>query len=112
MPHIDPVKRKEWQQEYERNIKECIYWLEGDKCACCGATDPIYFQIDHVNNDGYIDRICQESKKKGIYKRKNGRITLKEYLENMKKYQLLCANCNQAKKLNGGKLYKSTRKDI
>jgi hypothetical protein len=79
-----------------------IFRLEDDKCKCCGETDPIYFQIDHVNNDGGEDR-----------KKNNGisiRISLEKYLKTPERFQLLCANCNIAKHLNGGKLYKPKKK--
>ena len=69
--------------------------LLGNKCKACGEDDPIYFQIDHINNDGYLEKRS---------------IELRDYLKNPKKFQLLCANCNQAKKLNGGKLYKPKKK--
>ena len=80
---------------YYRN-KKVVHKLLGNKCVCCGENNPIYFNIDHVNNDGHLD-------KSSVY-------TLKKYLENPERYQLLCANCNQAKKLNGGKLYKPKKK--
>jgi len=80
--------------------KLTIWKLMGNTCACCGEDDPIYFQIDHVNNDGYLER------KEG----KGRRTTLKRYMAAPHNYQLLCANCNIAKHLNGGKLYKPKKK--
>jgi hypothetical protein len=142
MPFKCPIKKKEYQKEWEEKNKEkrslqkvtwlasgenkeltatrgarfyrrnkerisekvlleklTIWKLMGNKCACCGEDDPIYFQIDHVNNDGYLER-----------KGKGRRTTLKRYMAAPHNYQLLCANCNQAKKLNGGKLYKPKKK--
>ena len=75
--------------------KKSIHKLLGNKCKNCGENDPIYFQIDHINNDGCLDR---------------NKVTLKKCLEDPKKYQLLCANCNWAKRLNGGKLYKPKKR--
>jgi hypothetical protein len=75
--------------------KKVIYDLLGNECKHCGEQDPIYFQIDHVNNDGSLDR---------------NKITLKKYLENPERYQLLCANCNWAKRMNNGKLYKPKKR--
>ena len=34
-----------------------------------------------------------------------GRKQLHQYLKEPERYQLLCANCNHAKRMNGGKLY-------
>ena len=73
----------------------------GGKCVCCGIDDSIYFSIDHVNNDGYLERKNGKTKKK---------LTVSKYLEAPERYQLLCANCNWAKHVNGGKLYKPKRK--
>tara|TARA_Y100001951_G_scaffold55170_1_gene43777 strand:- start:171 stop:770 length:600 start_codon:yes stop_codon:yes gene_type:complete len=80
-----------------------IFRLEGNKCVCCGIDDPMYFQIDHVNNDG-------SGRKTEKVRRNRKRVTLKAYLENPKNFQLLCANCNIAKHWNGGKLYKPKKK--
>lgn len=67
----------------------------GGKCKCCGEGYALFLQLDHVNNDGYIDR-------------KENRTSTK-LLANLKRngwpqdrYQLLCANCNFGKMLNGG----------
>lgn len=72
-----------------------IYRLEGNACVCCGIDDPIYFNIDHVDNDGCLD--------------KTRNTTLKAYLKTPERFQLLCANCNWAKHRNDGKLYKPNR---
>ena len=71
-------------------------------CMCCGEDDPIYLQIDHVNNDGYLERQTRY--------RTGNILTVKRYLESPEKFQLLCANCNHAKHKNGGKLYKPKKK--
>tara|TARA_R100001530_G_C4296365_1_gene149338 strand:+ start:177 stop:779 length:603 start_codon:yes stop_codon:yes gene_type:complete len=96
--------RKEFYEENKSNIlsksklkikndRKEIFRLEGGKCLCCGMDDPMYFQIDHVYNDG------------------NGRVvSLLMYLATPERYQLLCANCNISKHLNGGKLYKPKKK--
>ena len=89
--------------KYEKRRRKTLLNLMGDKCMCCGETDPIYLQFDHVDNDGYLER----SPTKG---RRVGKLTLLTYLENPKKWQLLCANCNWAKHANGGKLYKPKKR--
>jgi len=82
-----------------------LYVLMGNKCVCCGENDPIYFQIDHVKNDGYLGR-----KSSSLGKRRSSRVNKKTYLATPKRYQLLCANCNIAKHYNGGKLYKPKKR--
>jgi hypothetical protein len=54
----------------------------GSICQCCGESEYRFLQIDHVNDDGAIDR------------QKNGK-----QCERWKgKLQVLCANCNWAKR--------------
>lgn len=84
----------------KRHITE-LYNKLGNKCVCCGEADEIYFQIDHVYNDGFTHRKSEGGSHTG---------KLLEYLElNPKGLQILCCNCNQAKWKNDGKLYKPTK---
>jgi len=90
-------------RQQSKNRLEKLQQAMGGVCKNCLEDDPIFLQIDHVNNDGWV---C----KNPITGRREGKLKLKTYLENPKKYQLLCANCNWAKHLNGGKLYKPKKK--
>jgi len=116
---------KEYMANYHKNHnklrKETIFNAEGNKCKCCGETDPIYFQIDHINNDGYLERSMKfyerypgmKGVKKASYTARGfneSKVTISKYLASPEKYQLLCANCNVAKHLNGGKLYKPKKR--
>lgn len=74
--------------------RQNIFDILGRKCVCCGETDEMYLEIDHVHNDGYKD-------KKG----KNGWGKLKRVKENPERFQILCCNCNRSKHYNGGELY-------
>ena len=94
----DYVNKLGRESHQKRRIK--LLKLMGDKCKCCGETDRMYLHIDHVKNDGYIER-----KGKSKYY-----LTLSRYLENPNNYQLLCANCNLAKHMNNGKIYKPKKK--
>ena len=79
-----------------------FYKLLGNQCACCGERDQMYFEIDHVNNDGSKHR-------KAINKMPNIK-NYEDYLnENPNGLQILCSNCNRAKARNDGKLYKPTK---
>lgn len=59
----------------------------GGKCQVCGIDDPVILALDHVNNDGHVD-------KRGGYPlyRK-----LKREGWPQDRYQLLCHNCNYRK---------------
>jgi hypothetical protein len=63
-------------------------------CACCGLADDIdFYSIDHINNDG------------NKHKRREGFTSLYDWLirNNLPSgFQVLCHNCNTAKRINGG----------
>ena len=64
----------------------------GGCCACCGEPEPRFLEIDHILNDGKTDRLRHPD--------------LMGYLDRSpvtaSKYQILCSNCNQGKRRNGG----------
>jgi len=63
----------------------------GKACAACGCTDPVVLTLDHVNDDGHLDR--KEKAPKVIY-----REALEQHRPDL---QVLCANC-QLRKVNLG----------
>lgn len=75
----------------ERNAQNRLAALEllGGKCECCNISEPVFLDIDHVNDDGNVDR------KKG-----NGKTWLSA-LREPDRFQLLCKNCNGAKAIAG-----------
>jgi hypothetical protein len=84
-----------WQRNYFSNLRLEIIAAYGGKCACCGESEQLFLDLDHINNDGASHR-----KELG-----NGRqvwIWLKENNWPTDNYQLLCCNCNQGKSRNGG----------
>lgn len=105
------IRRKEWFnnnrpkcREYVKNynikIRDKLYNLLGNKCACCGENIKEFLQIDHVNNDGAKDRLEVLGNSRGGHQLK----MYKHMIENIHsgKYQLLCANCNFGKMRNNG----------
>ena len=64
----------------------------GRRCVCCGETDEMYLEVDHIFNDGYKDP-------KGVSNKYN------LVRSNPERFQTLCSNCNQAKAKNNGELY-------
>jgi hypothetical protein len=78
-------------------VKDAVYAAYGGyRCACCGETEKSFLAIDHVENDGYAHR-----KQIGF----RGGIGI--YLWIIKNqfpdgFQVLCYNCNQSKRINGG----------
>lgn len=66
-----------------------------DRCACCGEAEEAFLQLDHVENDGHLDRKAHKTSAKLF-------AVLKRLVWPRGRYQLLCANCNFGKLMNGG----------
>lgn len=69
----------------------------GYKCNCCGESEPLFLSIDHVDNDGAVERksgkYCGSGTGFYLWLRKN---------KFPSGYQVLCMNCNTGKHKNGG----------
>ena len=92
-------KKAAMRRENTAKNRAKMFELMGNKCACCGETDPIFFQVDHVHNDADYTGTGNRA----------GSIQLRQYVEEPERYQLLCANCNHAKRMNGGELYRPAK---
>lgn len=98
--HFNYFKHKEKNHDklraasvaYYRKLRRAVVALYGEQCGWCGETNPKILTLDHVNCDGAEER------------RKNGRGSwklLREILQSRelrKDLQVLCWNCNMAKK--------------
>ena len=74
----------------KRRLQVMDYY--GRKCACCGDNHIEFLTIDHINNDGAKHR-------KEI---KGQNLPAWIYRHNYPKgFQILCFNCNEAKKIYG-----------
>lgn len=77
--------------------RQTVYDAYGNKCNCCGETNPLFLTIDHVNNDGFKDKTAKGNRRTGIW-----------YVDKIIKanfpdsFQLLCYNCNYGKNRNKG----------
>ena len=83
--------RKQGRQYHERKWQKVLAGY-GHVCTCCGETRRFFLTIDHVNNDG-----AQERRERGM----NTARTLTEILRKNfpPNYQILCMNCNHAKRV-------------
>lgn len=68
----------------------------GSACACCGESEPLFLELDHSNGDGAAHRRAIGRGAKACYS------WLKRRGYPRDGFQLLCANCNQGRKRNGG----------
>ena len=58
-PRINELRRK-GREIVRPNFRKIVFEFYGNKCSCCGETEPLFLTVDHINNDGYRD------KKKGL----------------------------------------------
>lgn len=89
-------RNRKWKAVRREKDRDLIYKSYGGKCSCCGETNSKFFTIDHVNNDGHIQR------KEGIYTSGSQfyRDIIKQNFPPI--YQILCFNCNLGRARNGG----------
>ena len=87
---------------YNRRIRMKAIDKLGGKCVVCGITNMTILTIDHINNDGAIERIkldeCQIRNK----------IINSDLKEINKSYQCLCHTCQlvkERKRIRGGREY-------
>lgn len=83
-----------WKTKQDK-LNESVWNAYGNKCECCGELNSGFFTIDHIFNDGSIDR-KEHGKGKHIYQ-KLGRMGYPK-----DRYRLLCFNCNMGRAKNGG----------
>jgi hypothetical protein len=80
----------------DRNRHDAFMAYGGFRCACCGETEPMFLTIDHIENDGNVQRREIGSK---------GGSHFFTWLRQQKYppgFQVLCRNCNWGKHANGG----------
>jgi len=89
------IHRKErllYNKKYTLKIRDIVLNHYGNKCICCGEGRREFLTIDHINNDGNIQR-----KKIG-----NSRFYTWIIQHNFPKdLQILCCNCNFTKAFYG-----------
>ena len=73
-------------------LKQEVMNAYGNMCRCCGESDIWFLNIDHINNDGWKHR-----------KEITGQFYTWLKINNFPKdnFQILCYNCNMAKKVRG-----------
>lgn len=84
-----------------KELKERVYDAYGRQCRCCGESEMLFLELDHVNNDG-----------KELRKIHGAGVDLYAYLieTNFPDFiQVLCVNCNRGKARNGGVCPHKTR---
>lgn len=96
----NPGRAKEVQRlNRERVRKQILELLGGVKCARCGFADWRALQVDHIHGGGKreaLERGYLLTAASGLWKFRA--LILEDSEEALKKYQVLCANCNWIKR--------------
>jgi len=96
LSHKHLAKNAERERLRYLALRREIVAAYGGKCACCGEREIAFLELDHSKDDGAAHRKKIGRGSKACY------AWLKKRGFPRDGYQLLCANCNQGRKRNGG----------
>ena len=80
-------------------FKQVIFTYYGGRCNCCAESEPAFLSVDHINNDGNIQRKQDKTGGSNFYRNLAKSIIAGTSPNDL---QLLCRNCNWGKHVNGG----------
>jgi len=83
------------RRAYLKKLRDEVLTHYGGLCVCCGEPEFVFLSIDHINNDGKEDREDTGGCGGAVFYRKIQRLDYPLTL------QILCHNCNQAKRILG-----------
>ena len=106
----NPSNVKKWSSDFEKRsqrkskVTALVRKYLGGRCVCCGEATSEFLCVDHIQNNR--SKIIKSGVKHGNYhyyteiKRafESGKVT--EVRKVRKKYQLLCYNCNNSKRVS------------
>ena len=84
-----------WRAQFWPALRVEFLIAYGGKCACCGETQSLFLELDHILNNGAEHR-------RAVGNNQQVMLELKRSGWPKGEYQLLCCNCNRGKALNGG----------
>jgi hypothetical protein len=99
LEHYKRVNRESSRKKQAR-IKSAVFAAYGGFiCACCGEMEVLFLTLDHINNDGAAFRKKIAGKQTAA-----GNTTYRWLYRNgfPEGFQVLCANCQHGKRMNGG----------
>lgn len=80
----NPEKHRKISRECKARLRARLFDMYGRKCALCGFLDLRALSLDHIAQNGNVER--REIGERGVYRR-----ALAEY--NPSEYRILCMNC-------------------
>ena len=92
------TQKKIWPVR-KRNFTQAVLNAYGRKCACCGITEPLFLEVDHINGGGR--KHLREELRLGH----GGPMGFYAWLVKNNfplGFQILCSNCNKGRYRNGG----------
>lgn len=94
------TEKKNSQRRKRSNavLKEKVFAVYGEVCACCGESDKRFLTVDHLNSDGH------KEKGPGGNRRLKGDTLYRSILSGEKRgdIRILCFNCNFGRNNHGG----------
>jgi ferric-dicitrate binding protein FerR (iron transport regulator) len=94
---IRAAESEKTKRNQDRRRDEVFAAYGGYRCACCAETERMFLSIDHINNDGNVER------KSGAYRSSGTAFYLWLCKQGFPRgYQVLCMNCQVGKHKNGG----------
>lgn len=82
---------------YRRKLRAEFLKEYGGHCACCGESEPLFLQLDHIFSDGHHHRRSERIETATVMLAK-----LKKAGWPKDRFRILCCNCNFGRSLNGG----------
>ena len=93
--HKPLVARAQYLRKY-RSMRERALERLGISCNCCGESLRTMLHIDHIHNDGNIERAGKRGCSSSVARR------VLRSINPHARYQILCASCNHSKARNDG----------
>jgi hypothetical protein len=82
---------------WRARLRDQFLEMYGGRCACCGVARRVFLALDHVQNDGWIERRRGDN---GAPTTANTTVYRRAVAEHQPdRYQILCHNCNMAKQI-------------
>lgn len=87
LKEADPSYFNDYHREYRSRVRKEVFEAYGNKCSCCGETEPLFLTLDHINGGGRAHRKEMGGTSAAMFNDIKRRGFPKEY-------RILCFNCN------------------